>query len=117
MKIKSIHFQRNGVNGNPFFTVYFTDDSHDDFKGNLVATFETAQNDDEHIDRRTCRLINTDKPELAYRGDECADDLQKEFNKLMKNAKTSYGIYEFTENNKRITEQERIANNFTPEQI
>ncbi len=107
MKLKSIHYQRNGVAGQSFFTCYYTDNSHPDFKGQMIATFATADGDESKIDRRSCRVINTDQPLMKYRGDEIADDLQKVFNKMSKAGLAPYGIYTFTENNKMILKSDQ----------
>jgi hypothetical protein len=95
MKIKSIHFQRNGVAGECFYTVYYTD-RHPEF-GDMVATFTTDPETSRKINRTTCRAISLTHPELAYRGDEVADELQRELNDRIKQSK--WGLWGFSHNN------------------
>lgn len=81
MKIKSIHYSRNGVMGEPFFTVFYHDAEPD--YGNMIATF-TTEPDTSVIIRGTCRVVSIDNPTYQYRCDVIAINLQKKLNEMVK---------------------------------
>jgi hypothetical protein len=74
LKIKSLRFQRNGVAGQPFYHAFV--DNLPDFKGNFLITFQSNYKDLKVLPK-TCRVVCLDKPNLAWRGDNIAAELNE----------------------------------------
>jgi len=68
-------FQRNGVAGNSFYQIEFTDS-----KKTFIGTFETSD-DDIMIKIPTCRITCLEQLNLPWRGDWYAYEIHKTFNK------------------------------------
>jgi len=86
MKILSMNFQRNGVSGQPFYTLEYQEDGK-----RLAATFATLgegeykseteyRKEDSVIDSGSCRVIEFGV-NSAWRGDVAASNIQWEFKK------------------------------------
>ena len=97
MKLSDWNFQRNGVMGEGFYSVFCKDLT--DMKGNFLITFRPHQ-DGVGIDIKSVRVVNLDKPQGCYRGDNVGYDLQKMLVKLLKPGQT---IYDLTEKGKSIS--------------
>lgn len=64
IKIKTIEFQRNGVRGEPFYAVWFTDDE----KQELIAIITDVKGG--------CHVIDPLVPENHFRGDNYEWDIR-----------------------------------------
>jgi len=74
VKVLEIGHQRNGVSGQPFYTVSFKS-TYDNQTELLIATIEEGQG------RATCRVINPLDITAKYRGDEFYSYLQESIEK------------------------------------
>jgi len=92
MKIKSLNFQRNGEDGEPFFICEY---SHEKEWG-LIATFRTFNNM-RTISRETCRIINPSDLRKNYNGAIIADELNKWFFPYFKGKENSFILYDMIE--------------------
>lgn len=106
IKIKSLHFQRNGVGGENFYACYFSMKDGKSFP-NMLATFQTTTLDDTDIIRSSCRVVNLNDINSSWRGDEISDAIENECGLLCKKMKEkqegNFTIYDLTENNKAKT--------------
>jgi hypothetical protein len=76
MKAISLHYQRNGVSGIGFYQFIYTDDPDKERKQRtFLATFTTQENEIE-LDWHNCRVVCMDEPNLQWRGDRIADQIQ-----------------------------------------
>lgn len=85
IKPKTFDFQRNGISGNPFFTLVFDwedlDKSRPESGENFIATFETDE-EDQKIIIETCRIVNPEDPLQGWRGDVFAIHINETLNQL-----------------------------------
>lgn len=89
IKINTLHFQRNGGRGEPFYHCFAT--VTDDKKREMIITFK-ANNDDNSVDIESCRAVCPSEPKKAWSGDEIGYALNDELKKLMADADgTIYG--------------------------
>jgi hypothetical protein len=82
MKAISLIFQRNGVAGEPFFQfVYLNKEQGFKKQMKFVATFTTSGTEDENerVNFSSCRVTSPDYPNLKWRGDVVAGEIQKYF--------------------------------------
>jgi len=77
MKITALKYQRNGISGEPFYHCAYTD-TH----GSFIATF-TTDSQDCKVKTTTCRAVNIDDLQSAWRGDHIGGELQSELSRLM----------------------------------
>ncbi len=80
LTIKHLHYQRNGVAGQPFY--HCLAELQDGGKYKMLITFMTAD-DDTIVIISSVRAVNVEDLSLSYRGDEIGYQLNKEFLKLM----------------------------------
>ena len=80
MKAISLIYQRNGVDGEPFYQFEFMNTYLLPDKGHFIATFKTDYTN-KVIDRKTCRVTCFNILSMAWRGDRIADDIQKYLDK------------------------------------
>lgn len=75
MKITNLKYQRNGVHGDGFYHCKVSGlfDKRDEF----IVTFEFLDEDEEVINRSSCRVVNLVDLSLPYRGDEIAGKIEK----------------------------------------
>jgi hypothetical protein len=73
INIKSINFQRNGVMGEPFYSVVYT---RRDYPSRFLATFRLIEGTDNRIDITSCRVVVLEDNSQCWRGDEEARELQ-----------------------------------------
>lgn len=79
IKIKSVNFQRNGIHGEPFCSVLYTDK-----KQTFIATFRTEEdNTKESIIPSTCRVVNLEDHTSCWRGDEISQQIEHALHDLM----------------------------------
>lgn len=97
MKIKSLHYQRNGVSGIGFYQCEY---AHEGEAG-LIATFEPS-NDDLHIKYETCRAIDPKDLTKAYRGDVVAGEIKQYIAPMLRDGKTIYDLIAIINNDKKI---------------
>jgi hypothetical protein len=81
IQVNQIIRHRNGVDGEPFYAVYFYNNEPDEptYSGYLVGIVTDK--------KRSCYVINPGRPELKYRGDNFEDDLRKA---IIKNEADTY---------------------------
>jgi len=80
MKAISLSFHRNGVAGESFYQFVYKHKEQGMAKTMIfVATFTTKNEctPEECIDWTTCRVTSVDDPDLAWRGDRIADEIEK----------------------------------------
>jgi hypothetical protein len=91
LKINNVNFQRNGVHGEPFYAVHYTEN-----KEEFLATFRTQPQDENIIDWTSCRVCCINKPIAAFRGDYIAGFLQSSLNAMRRKQKKE-SIYDLTD--------------------
>lgn len=72
--LKSLAYQRNGVNGTPFFSCEVTFMQQSLYPGKFIISLETA-NDNRRVNIKTCRAVSLSKPAYPWRGDEMGDSI------------------------------------------
>lgn len=99
-KIKTVSFQRNGVQGEGFYCVHFSLKDGKTFP-NMIATFRTQVENlfrkevfEEEcvIDYSSCRVVNCDDVTSAWRGDSIGYTLQRELDSMRKEGETIYDL-------------------------
>lgn len=94
-KIKYLHFQRNGVHGEPFYHCLVT--IKDDKSRDMLVTFRTAVNDTQIL-WSSCRAVDLKDYSQSWRGDVIASCINDELDKEMKeNGGTIYDCCTKTE--------------------
>lgn len=86
MKLIALNYQRNGVGGEPFYSVLI--ENLQDTKGLFLATFLTKTKDDirEWIDWVSCRVVMIGETKNHYenwRGDVISEQIQSLLNEEM----------------------------------
>jgi hypothetical protein len=112
--IHTVSFQRNGVQGEGFYTVHFLLKDGETFP-NMIATFKTQvdnlfkkeviEEEDTVIDYSSCRVVNADDVTSAWRGDEIGYQLQRDLDAMRKTGET---IYDLTTN---FAEYQKVIEN------
>ena len=86
--IKYLNFQRNGVQGEPFYHCLAT--IKDDISRDMLITFQAGVNDTQIL-WSSCRAVWLEDLSLKWGGDEIARTINDELDKLMiKNGGTIY---------------------------
>jgi hypothetical protein len=92
MKILSMNFQRNGVSGQPFYSIVYYDDF---LLQKVIATFqvdysegEPDPSEDTKIIVESCRVVCHNEPSNGFRGDEVAEEIEDEW--IKSGTKTYY---------------------------
>lgn len=83
MKLIALNFQRNGVGGEPFYSILF--ENLQDTKGTFIATFITKDVSDnkEKIDWSSCRVVMIGETKNHYqnwRGDVLSEQIESLLN-------------------------------------
>lgn len=81
VKYGNMNFQRNGVAGEPFYSLTIQTRESKNKLDNYLITFNTFENDMAIIPS-SCRVINLNNLTESYRGDEFAHALNDMFNDL-----------------------------------
>ncbi|MDP2692704.1 MAG: hypothetical protein Q8O88_03650 [bacterium] len=114
MKFISLNYQRNGVSGDGFFQLVYSDKYKRTYL--FLATFETQNIDgkEERIISTNCRVTNLDDFKLGYRGDNIASEIQNMLDEKVKKLRQTYldwhkkykiGFYELTEQGMNIVKE------------
>lgn len=97
MKIKSLHYQRNGVAGIGFYQCEYALDG----ESGLLATFEPS-NDDMTIKCETCRAIDPKDLTKAYRGDVVSYEISRYIEPMPRDGRTIYDLIEIINKGHKI---------------
>lgn len=106
MRILSVNFQRNGIQGESFYSVMFADYSFMKNQNVFLATFKTPSYSEKHIDISSCRVVEIDNNNSSWRGDEVAYRLQNKLHEML--TRQSYNsFYDLTTKAEEMRKYER----------
>jgi hypothetical protein len=91
IKPKVLHFQRNGVSGESFYTLVF--DTH--YGKNFIATFRSMEGGN-CVQVTSCRVVYPGIPTASWRGDAFGDAIDHKLQSL-KEANKVDAIYDLIE--------------------
>jgi hypothetical protein len=97
MKIREMNYQRNGVSGVGFYQIKFAHEGQKD----LIATF-TTEKEDTIINFSTCRVVDPNNFQNAYRGDYFGYEIQKYIAPMLTNDKTIWDLIEIINKTEKI---------------
>ena len=81
-KIKYLHYQRNGIGGEPFYHCLAIIKDEEERPLEMLVTFRTAVNDTQIL-WSTCRAVYLNDLSLSWRGDNIAAAINDELDKQM----------------------------------
>ena len=92
----NMNFQRNGVAGEPFYSLTL-ETKEKNKRNHYLVTFQTDDKDI-RVDRHTCRVVNLQDITESWRGDIFADYINIMFEELRKGFQLGLvAIYDFLE--------------------
>lgn len=108
LKFIELNYQRNGVTGDGFFQVKFTNSEYPE--GLFIATFETNDGEEngkprDTIESNNCRVTNIRDFSSGWRGDNLSSDIQEMLDERVRqvqakliyyHSKITIGFYEVT---------------------
>ena len=95
MKFKELAFQRNGVAGQCFYQVKYSDGKNSEF----IATFEISDTngvDTDGVDKinyLNCRVTCLNSFESTWRGDNISEDIQEMLDEQLNQTRAKYVYY------------------------
>lgn len=88
-KVKSIHFQRNGVRGHAFYTAVVTLKGEE---GDFIVTFDSKRDNEATIDIQSVRCVSVFNPAHKWHGDCVGDDIQNYINSKLEKGQIIYDL-------------------------